>query len=121
MRRESGDRQGWFGSAPPPYRDWTWRSIGRPVGGPELLVLADGRILAAGRDYRETGPVTAVDFLDPASGAWPAGVALPSGGDTSYPGMVEHDGQIWMSYYATHEGKSAIYLARLAVPPPGGE
>jgi hypothetical protein len=65
--------------------------------------------------------VTAVDFLDPASGSWPAGVALPSGGDTSYPGMVEHDGQIWMSYYATHEGKSAIYFARLAVPPPGDE
>jgi hypothetical protein len=35
--------------------------------------------------------------------------------------MVEHDGQIWMSYYATHEGKSAIYFARLAVPPPGDE
>jgi hypothetical protein len=65
--------------------------------------------------------VTAVDFLDPASGAWPASIALPSGGDTSYPGMVEHDGQIWMSYYATHEGKSAIYFARLAVPPPGDE
>jgi hypothetical protein len=26
-----------------------------------------------------------------------------------------------MSYYATHEGKSAIYFARLAVPPPGDE
>ena len=46
---------------------------------------------------------------------------MPSGGDTSYPGMVEHDGQIWMSYYATHEGKSAIYFAKLTVPPPGDE
>ena len=47
-------------------------------------------------------------------------MTVPSGGDTSYPGMVEHDGALWMSYYATHEGKSAIYLARLEVPPRGG-
>jgi hypothetical protein len=120
VRRESGDRQGWFGSAAPPYRDWTWRPIGRPIGGPELLVLKDGRILAAGRDDRADGPVTAVDFLDPGSGNWPAGVALPSGGDTSYPGMVELGGEVWMSYYTSHEGKSAISFARLAVPPPGG-
>jgi hypothetical protein len=83
-------------------------------------VLKDGRILAAGRDDRADGPVTAVDFLDPGSGNWPAGVALPSGGDTSYPGMVELGGEVWMSYYTSHEGKSAISFARLAVPPPGG-
>jgi hypothetical protein len=27
--------------------------------------------------------------------------------------MVWHDGQLWISYYASHEGKSAIYLARV--------
>jgi hypothetical protein len=38
---------------------------------------------------------------------------LPSGGDTSYPGMVWHDGLLWMSYYSSHEGKASIYLARI--------
>jgi len=121
VRRESGDRQGWFGTASAPYRDWTWRPIGRGIGGPELVVLADGRLVAAGRDSRAGGPVTAVDFIDPASGSWPAGVTLPSGGDTSYPGLVEHDGSLWMTYYSSHEGKSAIYCSRLDVPPPGGD
>ena len=46
---------------------------------------------------------------------------LASGGDTSYPGMLVHDGKLWVSYYSSHEGKAAIYLAKipLAKFPPG--
>ena len=36
-------------------------------------------------------------------------LTLPSGGDTSYPGLVWHDGLLWVSYYSSHEGKAAIY------------
>ena len=43
-------------------------------------------------------------------------LSVPSGGDNSYPGLVWHDGLLWMSYYSSHEGKSAIYLARIKVP-----
>lgn len=38
---------------------------------------------------------------------------LPSGGDTSYPGMVWHQGLLWISYYSSHEGKTSIYLAKI--------
>jgi hypothetical protein len=38
---------------------------------------------------------------------------LPSSGDSSYPGMVWHQGLLWISYYSSHEGKTAIYLARV--------
>ena len=40
-------------------------------------------------------------------------VLVPSAGDTSYPGMLIHGDKLWTSYYASHEGKSAIYLARI--------
>jgi hypothetical protein len=40
---------------------------------------------------------------------------LPSGGDTSYAGLVWHAVLLWVSYYSSHEGKSAIYLARVKV------
>ena len=43
-------------------------------------------------------------------------VTLPSGGDNSYPGLVWHGGQLWVSYYSSHEGKTSIYLARVEVP-----
>ena len=35
------------------------------------------------------------------------------GGDTSYAGMVWHEGLLWVSYDASHEGKTAAYLARV--------
>jgi hypothetical protein len=44
-------------------------------------------------------------------------LTLPSGGDTSYPGLAWHDGLLWMSYYSSHEGKAAIYLAKVKLPP----
>ena len=37
---------------------------------------------------------------------------FPSGGDTSYPGIVWHDGKLWMSYYSSHEGKARIYRVK---------
>ena len=37
------------------------------------------------------------------------------GGDTSYPGLLWHDGVLWVSYYSSHEGKTSIYLARVKV------
>jgi hypothetical protein len=54
---------------------------------------------------------TSLCSIDPAGGALKELVALPSGGDTSYPGMVVHDGTLWVSYYSSHEGKTSIYLA----------
>jgi len=42
--------------------------------------------------------------------------ALPSGGDTSYAGQVFHEGLLWISYYSCDENKTAIYLAKLALP-----
>jgi hypothetical protein len=40
-------------------------------------------------------------------------VRFPSGGDTSYPGFVIHDGTLYVSYYSSHEGKTSIYLAKM--------
>jgi hypothetical protein len=42
-------------------------------------------------------------------------VTFPSGGDNSYPGFVvdQEKGRLHVSYYSSHEGKAAIYLATL--------
>ena len=55
-------------------------------------------------------------FIDPQAGRIQPLLTLPSGGDTSYPGMVWHEGQLWISYYASHEGRTSIYLARVEFP-----
>ena len=53
--------------------------------------------------------------VDPA-GAWQPLLRLPSGRDTSYPGMLIEGDRLWFSYYSGHEGKTSIYLARIRLP-----
>ena len=104
-----------IGVANPPYTDWDWKDLGVPIGGPELIRLPDGRFVAAVRLYDERVR-TSLCWIDPEKGTLTELLALPSGGDTSYPGMVWHEGALWISYYASHEGKTSIYLARVKFP-----
>lgn len=107
---------GMIGVASPPYTEWEWKSLGVPIGGPELIRLPDGRFVAAVRLYDERVR-TALCWIDPEKGTLKEFLKLPSGGDTSYPGMVWHEGLLWVSYYASHEGKSSIYLAKVRFTP----
>lgn len=101
-----------------PFTEWTtrplkldeWRS---QLGGPAVLRLQDGRMIAGGRLYRDKENRTGLGLLDPASGKMTDLIVPPSNGDSSYPGFVWHGGKIWMSYYSSHEGKTSIYLATL--------
>jgi hypothetical protein len=115
VRREAGNRVAWVGRSRAPYTAWAWRETAHAVGGPNFIRLPDGELWATGRD--STGsPKTVVARMTAAGGYEPL-LTLPSGGDTSYAGMVWHDGLLWVSYYASHEGKSAIYLARVTPAP----
>ncbi len=116
LRRDGSGANGLLGIAQPPYTKWQWKDLGQKIGGPHLLRLPDGRLIAAGRLYGG-GAHTALAWLDPAGGKLEEALRLPSGGDTSYPGLVWHDGLLWVSYYSSHEGKTSIYLAKVAVPP----
>jgi hypothetical protein len=111
IRREIDPRHGWIGTSPPPYKDWTWTEIPHRLGGPNFLVFPDGVLWAAGRAHTPSGPTTVLARMTPRS--YEPVLTLPSGGDTSYPGLVFHDGLLWMSYYSSHDGKSAIYLAKI--------
>lgn len=115
LRHETGDRLGQLGTAQPPYKDWTWRDLNLRIGGPNMIQLADGRILAATRLY-DGGTRTSLSWLDPEKATLTEVLKLPSGGDTSYAGMVMHEGLLWISYYSSHEGKTSIYLAKVRIP-----
>ncbi|MEU4530619.1 exo-alpha-sialidase [Micromonospora ureilytica] len=112
LRRDGDDATAQLGRALPPYRDWTWTDLGVQVGGPTLLRLPDGLLLAGVRLH--DGDVrTAICVVDPGRGELTELVALPSGGDTSYPGLVWHDDLLWVSYYSSHEGRTNVYLAEV--------
>jgi hypothetical protein len=111
VRREGGNRHAWIGRSRAPYTSWTWQETAHQVGGPNFIRVPDGTLWASGRNYVD-GPTTVVARMT-LDGAYEPALTLPSGGDTSYAGMVWHDGMLWLSYYASHEGKTSIYLARV--------
>ncbi|GGO28260.1 sialidase family protein [Micromonospora parathelypteridis] len=112
LRRDGDNASAQLGLARPPYREWRWTDLGVQVGGPALLRLPDGGLLAGVRLL--DGVVrTAICAVDPERGELTELVALPSGGDTSYPGLVWHDDLLWVSYYSSHEERTCVYLAEV--------
>lgn len=113
-RRTGRSPEGWIGMARPPYTDWKFTVSNKRFGGPNLIQLPDGSWLAGSRGYDK--PVT-MDLwrLDLETAQFDDLLSLPSGGDTSYPGFAvdEKQNRLLVSYYSSHEGKAAIYLATL--------
>lgn len=117
VRREAGNTFGWIGRSRPPFREWTWKETSHRFGGPNLIRLPDGSLWGGSRLYpggKDRTRTTLVRIT--ADGDYTPSLTLPSGGDNSYPGFVWHDGRLWMSYYSSHEGRTSIYLAEIAVP-----
>ncbi len=115
LRHETGDKMAQLGTSKPPYTEWTWRDLNYRIGGPNMIQLPDGRILAATRLYNG-GTRTSLSWLDAENAKLTEVLKLPSGGDTSYPGLVWHADRLWVSYYSSHEGEqSRIYFASLSL------
>lgn len=112
LRRDGNPGSGFVGRAKPPYRDWDWQDLGVKIGGPQCLRLKDGRVIGAVRLY-DGGARTSLVWVDSKAGKITEFLKLPSGGDTSYPGLVWRQGMLWVSYYSSHEGKTSIYLAKV--------
>jgi hypothetical protein len=115
LRRDGRPSSAQLGIGKPPYTEWTWKDLGVQIGGPHILRLPDGRFVAVVRRY--DGSVrTSLHWLDPDKATLTECLKLPSGGDTSYAGLVWHEGLLWISYYSSHEGRTSIYLARVRFP-----
>jgi hypothetical protein len=114
MIRHGGQNIGYIGASRPPFTDWKLTPSSKSFGGPNLVQLPSGAWLAGSRQ-RDGEPVTALWGLDVESAKFCDLVTLPSAGDNSYPGFVvdaAHN-RLLVSYYSTHEEKTAIYLATL--------
>jgi len=110
-RRELDTKNGWIGISKPPYKEWKWRDAGHRLGGPNFIRLPSGELCAGSRSHLGSEPKTVLARMSRES--YEPVLTLPSGGDSSYPGLVWHDNLLWMSYYSSHEGKTSIYLAKV--------
>lgn len=113
VRRERESQNGFIGVSRAPYTEWQWKEQPRRIGGPEFTVLPSGQLIGAARLYLPEGKTrTAVVSLTTDGKLEPL-LMLPSAGDNSYAGMVLRGDKLLLSYYASHEGKTSIYLATL--------
>ncbi len=106
-----------LGVSKPDYTKWQWHDLGsefNSFGGPNFIELPCGQWIAAGRMH-QGGTHTALASLDVRNAKMTPLLRLPSGGDTSYCGLLWYNDLLLVSYYSSHEGKTAIYLARVKV------
>lgn len=115
LRRDRNPGSGKLGVAKPPYTAWDWKDLGVKIGGPHMLRLPDGRLVAAVRLY-DGKTRTSLAWIDADTATLTEFLPLPSGGDCSYAGLVLEGGLLWVSYYSSHEGKTSIYLAKVRLP-----
>jgi len=102
----------------PPYKKYSVVDIQHGMGGPDFMQLSDKTWVVGTREYLDERPKgrdgkAMVLLKVDENGIYERLAELPSGGDNSYPGMVEYDGNLWVSYYSSHEEKTSIYLAKI--------
>jgi hypothetical protein len=112
VRRDAGSFNAVLGTATGDFSEWTFQDTGVRVGGPEMIELPTGQIVAGGRLYNG-GQRTSLMWVDPENASLTEFLTLPSAGDSSYPGMVWHNDRLWVSYYSSHEGRASIYMAQI--------
>lgn len=115
IRCEGKPPIGRIGIAKPPYTDWKFSDTNKRFGGPNFVRLPGGAWLAGSRGYEPRGTKTQLWWLDLDSGGFRNLLTFPRGGDNSYSGFVVDDEnrRLYVSYYSSHEGNAAIYLATL--------
>jgi len=121
-----------LGLSKPDYTKWQWHDLGADFngfGGPNLIGIPSGHWIGAGRMHPRLrgdrlapaqagdGAHTALTYIDVKNGTMTKLLKLPSGGDTSYPGLLWHENLLYVSYYSSHEGKTSIYLAKVRINP----
>lgn len=116
-RNERGKRHAMIGSSWPPYDQWNFHEAHIHLGGPNFVVDEHERMWACGRMmfFTPYGWTFKTVFASMTRKDLRPILTLPSEGDCSYPGMVLKDGVLWISYYSTHEDRTAIYLAKVRI------
>ena len=115
VRRDSGDCMGLWGVSEPPYAAWDVKPMKCRLGGPDFIVLDEGKIIAGTRSYAIGNHCKTVLLEGNVKGDFQEVLVLPSDGDTSYPGLLVVGKELWVSYYsaAGKPGKAAIFLAKI--------
>ena len=117
LRRDADTFSAQFGTSRPPYTKWQWHDLGTYIGGPAAVALSENLYIVAGRhvDWGSHQFTTRLWLFDSVTKIFTELKTLPSGGDTSYPGLVIEGDNLYISYYSSHvDNQARVYMARLS-------
>ena len=117
VRREAPPKTALLCRSRPPSWEWERHDTGIVLQGP-AMTLWGREIVICARFYDRGRPYTGLFALDLGADLSRSKIrhlfTLPSGGDTSYAGLLPLDDErLLVSYYSSHEGRTSIYLALL--------
>ncbi|MDO5570301.1 MAG: hypothetical protein Q4F97_02395 [Bacteroidales bacterium] len=113
VRKDAGDRKGYWCSSLPPYNQWNCKQIDVKLGGPDFIFLDNNNFLLGSRCLKDDSKPKTALYLGNKDGNIKELVEFPSGGDNSYPSILKVGKEVWISYYSQHEsGNCEIYLAK---------
>lgn len=113
IRRELDDKLGVMAKSTYPFIDWTFKKMSNRLGGPNFIFDEKQKNMIAATRIHEANSLSTGILIGNIAGDFKEILRLPSGGDTSYAGMVWYGKFLWISYYSSHEGKTSIYLAKI--------
>jgi len=117
LRRDADTFSAQFGTSKPPYTKWNWHDLGIYIGGPATVALSENLYIVAGRhvDWGSHQFTTKIWLFNSKTKTLSELQTLPSGGDTSYPGLVIEGDNLYVSYYSSHiDNEARVYMACLS-------
>ena len=105
---------GLIGKSRAPFNQWDWQESDSCFSSPNLIQLADKRVLVA-VGLHTPRPRKMLCELNVDTGKLTELLVLPSMEAYSYSGMVVHDGHLWISSQQEHDGKRRAYLTKILV------
>ncbi len=117
LRRDADTFSAQFGTSKPPYTKWHWHDLGIYIGGPAAVALNGNLYIVAGRhiDWESHQFTTKIWLFNSKTKILSELQTLPSGGDTSYPGLVIEGDNLYVSYYSSHiDNQARVYMAHLS-------
>lgn len=115
VRRDGSQCNALLGHAQAPFTHWHWQELDSRIGGPKLVLTSKGQLVAGFRVLTEDSAKMVVAEIDQNQCSFINCIDLPSSGDCSYPGMLIHNNQLFLSYYSSHEQGTQVYFAQLAI------
>ena len=94
-----------------PYKEWDIHPSNIVLQGQCFFVTVNDKLICASRN-KNNGKLTNL-YGSVSSNKFSELFVFPSGGDTSYPGMIIEDNRLLLSYYSSHISSSDIFIAEI--------